>query len=93
MEYYNKLKTESENDKQLQHQQKNLKMDESNPLTFDEPNHSEFIHSLQVLWGKYDPSKFREELVSDLIVVSHEENTEICGIPRARSSSLETQMI
>jgi hypothetical protein len=36
--------------------------------------------------------KFREQLVRDLIVLSHEENTEIRGEPRGQSSSSETQV-
>jgi hypothetical protein len=43
--------------------------------------------------GNMTHLKFREQLVSDLIVLSHEGNTEIRGVPRGRSSSLETQMI
>jgi hypothetical protein len=36
--------------------------------------------------------KFREQLVRDLIVLSHEKNTEIRGVPRSQPSSSETQM-
>jgi hypothetical protein len=36
--------------------------------------------------------KFREKLDRDLIVLSHEDNTEICGVPRGWPSSTETQM-
>jgi hypothetical protein len=53
------------------------------------PNHSEFINSLQILWGKCDPSEIMEQLVRDLIVLSQEDNTEILGVQRGQCSSLE----
>jgi hypothetical protein len=36
---------------------KTWKWTERTLLPFVGPNHSEFIHSLQVLWQKYDPSE------------------------------------
>jgi hypothetical protein len=42
--------------------------------------------------GNMTHLKFREQLVRELIL-SHEENTGICGVQRGCSSSLETQMI
>jgi hypothetical protein len=42
--------------------------------------------------GNMTHVKFKEQLVSDLAVLSHKENTEICGMPRGWPSSLETQM-
>jgi hypothetical protein len=45
--------------KKPQHWQENLDMDENTPLLSVRPNHSEFIHSAQVLWGKYDQSELQ----------------------------------
>jgi hypothetical protein len=46
------------------------------------------FHLLDVtILNSYILYKFREQLVRDLVVLSHEENTEIRGVPRGRSSS------
>jgi hypothetical protein len=56
------------------------------------PSHSEFIRSLLVaLWANMTHLKCKWQLVRDL-VLSHEDDTEICGMPKDWPSSSETQM-
>jgi hypothetical protein len=65
-------------------------MDEKN-LHFVGPNHSEFIHSAQVLRGKWPIWNLGSSWLEPT-VLSHKENTEICGVPRGQPSNSETQI-
>jgi hypothetical protein len=42
--------------------------------------------------GNMTNLKFRKQLVRDLVVLFHGEDSEICGVPRGQPSSSETEM-
>jgi hypothetical protein len=42
--------------------------------------------------GNMTHLKFWEQLLRDLVVLSHKENTELCSVPRGQHSSSETQI-